>query len=106
MNARIRGNEMGDTGRYVAAQVRAIRLGRGETLETVAHRITESGHRITFSGLSKIENATRRVEVDDLFAIARALDVEPSILLPSVGTEPMVPLSALQAFVAKWGEDA
>jgi transcriptional regulator with XRE-family HTH domain len=39
------------------------------------------GRRITISGLSKIENGDRRIDVDDLMAIAVALDVSPAALL-------------------------
>ena len=53
------------------------------SLQELENRLTELGRRITVSGLSRIENEDRRVEVDDLMAIALALNVSPlGLLLP------------------------
>jgi transcriptional regulator with XRE-family HTH domain len=51
------------------------------TLREVSDRLARYGRPILPSGLAKIEKGDRRVDVDDLVAIARALGVNPERLL-------------------------
>lgn len=61
-----------------------LRRTRGYTLGELEARLTGVGRPILLSALSKIEKGQRRVDVDDLVALARVLDVSPnSLLLPS-----------------------
>jgi transcriptional regulator with XRE-family HTH domain len=73
--------ELGPTGRTVKAQIRRIRERNGWSLQDLSDRLTEVGRPIVASGLSKIERGDRRVDVDDLVALAAALDTIPNDLL-------------------------
>lgn len=55
---------------------------RGElSLRDLESRLEDLGTRITASGLQKIEAGSRRVDVDELLALAVALNVNPNALL-------------------------
>lgn len=78
--------EVEQTGRRVAANVRALRKARGNmTLDDLSRRLSELDRPIPKSGLSKIESGERRVDVDDLMALAIALQVTPNRLLLTDG---------------------
>jgi len=83
--------EQGPTAKRVAANVAALRRERRITLAQLSAVMTEVGRPILPSGLSKIEQGDRRVDVDDLVALALALDVSPNrLLLPgAAGDDPM-----------------
>ncbi|MFS0912803.1 helix-turn-helix domain-containing protein [Microbacterium sp. 179-I 3D2 NHS] len=85
---RQRGNEIGPTGETVAANIARVRRGIGMSLQELESRLDMLGRRISFSGLSKIERGQKRVEVDDLMALAIALDVSPNALLLPIIEEP------------------
>jgi transcriptional regulator with XRE-family HTH domain len=87
-NERVRGHDLGTTGKTVAANISRVRKSQQILLQELEERLTKIGHRISFSGLSKIERGERRVDVDDLMAIAVALDVSPLGLLLPVDVEP------------------
>jgi len=76
---RLRGNEIGPTGQTVAANLK--RLRGGISLRELQERLRSGGHEISASGLQKIEAGVRRVDVDDLLALAVALEVTPNSLL-------------------------
>ncbi|MFC5236244.1 XRE family transcriptional regulator [Pseudonocardia zijingensis] len=59
----------GDLDRLVRARIRAIRVAQGWSLEELARRA-----RISPSSLSRIETGRRRLALDQLVDIARALD--------------------------------
>lgn len=73
--------ELGATGRTVAANIAFFRAKREWRLAQLSERMTEVGRPMTVNTLSAIENLDRRTDVDDLVAIAAALDVSPSSLL-------------------------
>lgn len=82
-NPRTRGQDISSTGSTVASNIARVRRASDVSLQQLEERLTRLGRRISFSGLSKIERAQKRVEVDDLMAIAIALDVSPlTLLLP------------------------
>lgn len=82
-NQRQRGNDIGPTGQTVSANIARVRKSQQVSLQELERRLIERGRRISLSGLSKIENNDRKVDVDDLMAIALALDVSPiALLLP------------------------
>ena len=64
-----------------AVNVRQVRGERRLTLDDVRDRLTELGRPILKTGLSKIETGERRVDVDDLLALALALETTPNRLL-------------------------
>ena len=76
--------ETGPAGHRAAANVRALRNARGLTLAQLSDRMTAAGRPIIPSGLGKIEQGLRSVDVDDLVALAIALHVSPNrLLLPA-----------------------
>lgn len=81
MTGRQRGSDIDSTGRAVASQLRRVRESRGLDLRSLAERLRVNGRYISASALSKIENEARRVDVDDLLALAVALDASPLSLL-------------------------
>ena len=80
---------LGPIGRYVILNLTELRKQRGLTYTQLAERLDRLGRPIPTLGLSRIEKGNRRVDVDDLVALALALGVNPSALLlprPHVGT--------------------
>lgn len=80
--------EVGPSGRTVATNVKRLREARGLTLRALSLTLKEQGRSLSADALNKIENgasleprAVRRVDVDDLVALALALGVNPSALL-------------------------
>jgi DNA-binding Xre family transcriptional regulator len=61
--------------------VRALRLQHRLTLGDLAARLTRLDHPMSLNAVSKMEIGTRRITVDDLVALAAALDVTPHDLL-------------------------
>jgi transcriptional regulator with XRE-family HTH domain len=74
--------EIGEAGGHVAAAVAAHRQRRGLDQAGLAERVTAAGRPMSASVLGKVEAGARRVDVDDLVALAAALDVDPVQLLP------------------------
>jgi transcriptional regulator with XRE-family HTH domain len=72
-----------------------LRDARRVHLRALAGRLAKIGHPILASGLSKIETGSRRVDVDDLLALAVALDVSPNrLLLPAEADDEDLELTA------------
>ncbi|CAH0274591.1 hypothetical protein SRABI83_03744 [Arthrobacter sp. Bi83] len=79
---------MGPTGEAVARNLK--RLRGSLTLRELQRKLRDVGHEISASGLQKIEAGARRVDVDDLMALAIALGVNPNaVLLPWSSDEPL-----------------
>ncbi|MFI2437417.1 helix-turn-helix domain-containing protein [Streptomyces sp. NPDC018693] len=74
--------EIGEAGGYAAAAVAKHRQRRGWDQRYLAERVTAAGRPMSASVLGKVESAARRVDVDDLVALASALEVPPAQLLP------------------------
>lgn len=67
----------------VIANVRELRKRADMTLAALSGRLTRLGHPILPTGLQRLEAGKRRVDPDDLVALALALEVAPiSLLLP------------------------
>lgn len=82
-NDRQRGHEIEATGKTVGENVARIRKTQRLSLKDLEERMGRHGRRISFSGLSKIEKGSRKVDTDDLMTLALALDVSPvALLLP------------------------
>ena len=71
----------GPTAETVAQNLRRIRELRGLSTYELSDRLAERGRPISPSGLAKIERGERRVDVDDLAALAVGVGVNPSALL-------------------------
>ncbi|WEH16855.1 helix-turn-helix transcriptional regulator [Streptomyces sp. VNUA24] len=72
---------MGPTAEAVASNVRRVRKHRGLSTYQLADRLKRGGRPIAASAISKLERGERKVDVDDLAALAVALEVSPSALL-------------------------
>lgn len=86
-NMGTRAVEQGPIGRAVAENVGAVRKRRGWSQSTLSAKLGELGRPILTSGVAKIEAGDRRVDVDDLLALAAALNVSPARLLLPDGSE-------------------
>lgn len=77
--------QLGATGENVSRNVAAVRRSQTEngplTIRAMADRLSAAGVRTAHSAVSEIENGARRVDVDDLTALAAALGVSPLFLL-------------------------
>jgi len=71
----------GPTSETVREHAKRMRKSRGWSLAAVCERMTEAGRPFAISSLSEIENGKRRVDVDDLIALAAALGVSPLWML-------------------------
>lgn len=71
------GAKLGAAGREVAARVRQVRELRRLSVRELSERLERVGRPILPSGVTKIEQGARRVDVDDLVALANALEVLP-----------------------------
>ncbi len=76
-----RHSEVGPTGKRVGENLRAFRDAGGFTTSVVAAAVTALGVPMTASTVTKIEVAGRRVNVDELVALALALNISPVTLL-------------------------
>ena len=75
----------GPSSERVAANLRRIRREREITTAALAKRLAALGHPIADTGITKIEKGMRGVDVDDLTALALALEVTPNrLLLPEM----------------------
>ena len=74
-------NPLGAVGGYVIENIRQLRESRRLAYTELSARLETLGRPIPVLGLSRIEKGRRRVDADDLVAIAIALGVNPSALL-------------------------
>lgn len=86
---------LGPTGRTVAANVHRLRKAKGMSTRALASALNELGRPITGSGVTRLEGLTeaaapnpRRVDVDDLVALAQVFGVSPSALLLPLDDDP------------------
>ena len=77
-------NELGVASQRVARNVRLLRHHRDLSYAELSRRLTAAGHPILDTGLMKIEKGDRRVNVDDLTALAEVLQVEACALLGEI----------------------
>ncbi len=61
----------------VAANLRALRKSRGMSTYDVAARLADIGWSIQQTGVARIETGQRRVDVDDLVALAAVRQHQP-----------------------------
>ncbi|MFE1576237.1 helix-turn-helix domain-containing protein [Streptomyces fradiae] len=91
--------DLGPTSRAVADNLRRLREARGLSLRALSADLKRRGHSLSADALNKIENGrtpeagaeppknVRRIDVDDLTALAAALGVNPNaLLLPHQGS--------------------
>lgn len=81
--------ELSASGRAVAANVKRLRQARGWSLRALSEALEGVGRKLSQDAINKIENGAekdtkkqiRRVDVDDLIALAVVFNVTPSTLL-------------------------
>ncbi len=78
---RQRGYDIGADGERVSANIARLRKARGIDLRSLSEGTRAAGRHLSASALSKLENLHRKIDIDDLFAIATALDVTVYALL-------------------------
>ena len=71
----------GATAETVSENVKRLRQARNLGLRAFADKLSDIGWPLGHSAVDKIEKGTRRVDVDDLVALAIALDTSPAELL-------------------------
>jgi transcriptional regulator with XRE-family HTH domain len=69
------------TAETVSANVKRLRKKQNLGLRGLSNKLGEVGRPLGHSAVDQIEKGTRRVDVDDLVALALALDVSPITLL-------------------------
>lgn len=84
MTAKIKRIPIGPIGTQVMANVSGLRRARRMTLVELSDRLTRAGRPIPPLGLSRLEAGERRVDVDDLVALAQVFNVSPAELLAEV----------------------
>ena len=82
-----RANELGPTGIRLAGNLRRIRASRPMTTEQLAERVTTLGRPMYANTITKIEKRQRRVDVDDLTALAAALQYPLLVALHGKGRD-------------------
>ncbi|MFE3441662.1 helix-turn-helix domain-containing protein [Nocardia sp. NPDC059180] len=90
-------NELGPTGEALRSNIKQIREQRRLSYAELSRKLADLGRPIATLGLSRIENGERRVDVDDLTALAAALGVSPVLLLmpTDVGEDDRVHLTGV-----------
>jgi transcriptional regulator with XRE-family HTH domain len=100
--------EIGAVGRRVAENLESLRGDRRLSQTDLSALLTRLGRQMSAYSISKIETTDRRIDVDDLVALAVALDSTPNrLLLPGNASEtdeveltPEVRVAAIDAW--KW----
>ena len=87
--------ELGPTGMIVAANIKRLREAQGLSLLALSKRLEGTERELSADALNKIENGAnpdakhiRRVDADDLIALAVVLGVSPSALLLPLDDSP------------------
>ncbi len=84
-------NPLDTAGKAVAANVKRLIEDQNLTYVDLSARLAELGRSIPTLGLRKIVAETRRVDADDLVALAVALGVSPvTLLMPGVAADDVV----------------
>ena len=74
-------SDLGPTGVSVTHNVHRLREARGLSFAELSRRLADMGREIPPLGLRRIESGERRVDADDLVALAVAFGVTPITLL-------------------------
>jgi transcriptional regulator with XRE-family HTH domain len=75
------------TAETVSANVKRVRTDKNLGLRALSKKLGEVGRPLGHSAVDQIEKGTRRVDVDDLMALAAAFNVSPiALLMPESAT--------------------
>jgi transcriptional regulator with XRE-family HTH domain len=95
------------TAAAVSANVRRLRKDKNLGLRGLANKLGEVGRPLGHSAVDQIEKGTRRVDVDDLMALASALGVSPcTLLMPPMPGDDHNQMADSTEMVEVPGEDA
>lgn len=83
-------SDLGPIGVNVQRRVRVLREARRLTYAELSRQLADLGRDIPPLGLRRIESGDRKVDVDDLAALAIALNVSPLALLLPIADGPIV----------------
>jgi transcriptional regulator with XRE-family HTH domain len=102
-------NPLGPVGEQVRTNVERVREARGMTKKDLSDAVGGLGRPIPPLGVSRLEAGTRRVDSDDLVALALALNVSPlALLFPPEWSDRQIHLApelTVRARTAwQWGE--
>jgi transcriptional regulator with XRE-family HTH domain len=86
-------SDLGPIGINVTHAVRRCREARGLGYAELSRQLALVGREIPPLGLRRIESGERRVDVDDLVALAAALGVSPITLLMPADADPATPVA-------------
>lgn len=75
-------NSIGPAGKILMGNINRARTAQRLTYVELADRLAKGGRVIPVLGLRRIERGERRVDADDLIALAAAFGMTPSALLP------------------------
>jgi transcriptional regulator with XRE-family HTH domain len=79
--------EIGLTGETVRTNVARVRKEKGLALRDLSDRMAKVVRPMAHNTISEIERGARRVDVDDLMALAEGLNVSPiTLLMPQTAT--------------------
>jgi transcriptional regulator with XRE-family HTH domain len=97
--------EVGPVGEYLIKAVERLRDVRSLTYKKLSEALEAAGRPIFPLGLSRLERGARRVDVDELVALAVALGVSPSTLLLPRDADPddmvqLTPSVSVRAWIA------
>lgn len=75
------GAKLDSAGQAVAERVHHLRVTKGLSVRKLSALLSEAGRPILPSGILKLEQGVRRIDVDDLVALAAVMHVTPAVLL-------------------------
>jgi transcriptional regulator with XRE-family HTH domain len=93
------------TAEAVSANVKRLRLKQNLGLRGLSKKLGDVGRPLGHSAIDQIEKGTRRVDVDDLVALALALDASPIALLapPTDGPSAEISVTGVEGPIAVGG---
>lgn len=86
----MRGNDQGAMAAIVRENIKHWREVRGITQAGLAQMLDDLGRPIPVASVAKIESGDRRIDVDDLAAIAEALAIPPTSLIANTASRRVV----------------
>ncbi|WP_416444683.1 hypothetical protein AB3K78_15385 [Leucobacter sp. HNU] len=94
--------DLGPTGKTVAVNIARRREALNLSYVALEQRLIKAGQRIPALGLRRIEARARKVDVDELLALAFALECTPTFLLSPL--DPEAPVTAIKDGELIWEE--
>lgn len=80
--------DIGPTAQTLSENLKRLREAKGLTYTQISKRLADGGRSVSPLAVRRIEEGERRADVDDLMALATALDVSPTYFLMPHTEEP------------------